>query len=66
MAHSRSRWSYLVNCRNSRGEAKRGEVGVDNRELLALSHESLRFKKIAKEASATEDLVISYPFSCLN
>ncbi|KAF2555901.1 hypothetical protein F2Q68_00016200 [Brassica cretica] len=47
-------------CRNSRGEAKRGEDGVHSRESfvvvgggefrggVALSHESLRFKKIAK------------------
>uniref|UniRef100_A0A0D3D3J7 Uncharacterized protein n=1 Tax=Brassica oleracea var. oleracea TaxID=109376 RepID=A0A0D3D3J7_BRAOL len=55
--------------RNSRGEAKRGEDGVHSRESfvvvpgggefrggVALSDESLRFKKIAKESSAMEDL----------
>ncbi|KAL0648719.1 hypothetical protein Bca4012_047010 [Brassica carinata] len=34
MAHPR--WSYPVNCRNSRGEAKRGEDGVDNRESFVV------------------------------
>ncbi|KAF3488834.1 hypothetical protein F2Q69_00053919 [Brassica cretica] len=62
--------SELVS-RNSRGEANREERTESTTEsrssssaaenfvaaLLMLSHESLRFKKIAKEASAVEDLV---------
>ncbi|CAN6886345.1 unnamed protein product, partial [Brassica oleracea] len=51
--------------RNSRGEAKRGEDGVRPQQRVvrqfrggvALSHESLRLKKIAKESSAMEDTV---------
>ncbi|CAN6922999.1 unnamed protein product, partial [Brassica oleracea] len=54
----------LNKSRNSHGEAKRGEDGVHSRESfivvgrggVALSHEILRFKKIAKESSAMEDL----------
>lgn len=36
MVMEHSRWSYPVNCRNSRGEANRGEDGVDNRESFVV------------------------------